>query len=498
MRSREFRFPTIGSSVEGKATLLAVDDYSLPLKKNLCHYLSKPEVRTEPVLVPSRDDPNATDHVATHFYGTVLREEDRYRMWYYAINWDPEPPHLREGPICYAESEDGLHWTKPNLGQLLFRGSRDNNAIDLPEVSTEAALVLREEDDPDSSRRYKMVYENLPSHRRHMSVRTATSPDGLHWTAGPEVPIEEGLEPCSFYKHNGFYIVNAQFCPFGVSEGGHKAGRQGFIWLSTDFRSWLQEGGESFALPEPPDPDGRGLDKPYNQVHLGVAPISLGNVLVGLYCIWHSRPNPGDWFGMGTTSGDWGLVVSNDGQHFREPVKGHVFLHRNESSVYGLRDVPHEVILCQSNGFVSVGDETRIYHGRWANTAREEDYYAEIGVATLPRDRWGALGLYPRAAEGSVWSAPMTLPTAECGISLNAEGARGLRMAIADEQFNLIPEYSGDNCGSCASNDGLDCAVTWPKASLSSLAGRTVRMRIHLSRGAHPEPRLYAARLSCA
>ena len=80
--------------------------------------------------------------------------------------------------------------------------------------------------------------------------------------AGPELPIDEGIEPCSFYKHNGLYIVNAQFAPRGISEGGAKAGRQGWAWISTDFDRWLQAGAESFTLPEAVDPAGRGLGKP--------------------------------------------------------------------------------------------------------------------------------------------------------------------------------------------------------------------------------------------
>ena len=34
--------------------------------------MSKPVVRPEPVLIPTRDDPNAPDNVATHHYGTVM------------------------------------------------------------------------------------------------------------------------------------------------------------------------------------------------------------------------------------------------------------------------------------------------------------------------------------------------------------------------------------------------------------------------------------------
>ena len=489
----------LGNRVEHRATLLAVDDYSLPLKKDLCYYLSKPKVRPEPVLSPSRDNPHATDTLATHFYGTVLQDGGKFRMWYYGarVFSKQENPRgsfrIKEGPICYAESQDGITWTKPNLGQVEYNGGRDNNAIALPDTQTEGVFVIKDDDDPDASRRYKMVYENLPAHKRCMSVRTATSADGIHWTAGPDAPISEGLEPCSFYRHNGLFYINAQFAPFGVSEGGHKAGRQGFVWVSPDFTHWIQEAGESFLLPEPTNPNDRGLDRPGEQVHLGVAPMGMGNVLVGLYAQWHARPYAGDWFGRATTSADWGLVVSNDGQHFRETVKGHVYLHRSESRPVVSPDIRHEVVLCQGNGIINVGNETRIYHGRWVNSEKVENYHADIGLATLPRDRWGALGLYPRATEGSVWTAPLTLDKAGCKLTLNADGVQGMSVEIADERLNLLPEYSGANAGTSAAKDGLDCAVKWPKASLDALVGKTVRLRIHLKQGEHAGPRFYAA-----
>ena len=96
--------------------LLAIDDYSLPLKKNLCLYLSKPQMRVQPVLMPSREDRKAPDFIATAFYGTVLCEEGRFRMLYYALGQgEPGAPHI-DGPMCYAESRDGIQWTKPTYG----------------------------------------------------------------------------------------------------------------------------------------------------------------------------------------------------------------------------------------------------------------------------------------------------------------------------------------------------------------------------------------------
>ena len=79
-----FGIPATGQNVAGQIMLLAVDDESWPLRSGLTLFLSKPSVRKEPVLTPSRDNLNSPDYLATSFYGTVLFDEGKFRMWYYA------------------------------------------------------------------------------------------------------------------------------------------------------------------------------------------------------------------------------------------------------------------------------------------------------------------------------------------------------------------------------------------------------------------------------
>ena len=495
-------FPATGAQVGRQAVLLAIDEVSFPLRDRLSAYLSKPDVRPEPVLTPDRDDPDAPDNAATHFYGGVVCEGGKYRMWYYACHWDdakdgadPLMGNLVEGPVCYAESDDGIHWVKPELGQVEWRGSTANNVIRLGDLHVEGVHVIKDDTDPDPERRYKMVYNYHPEGLNTWTIRTATSGDGLIWIDGPELPYNGFIEQSSLYEFGGMYYVNGQM--FQRSEGGHRMGRQGFAIVSPDFDHWLPECGESFLLPEPADPEARGGDRPYDQVHIGVGASSFGNVLVGLYCIWHNRPYPTekDWFGRGTTTGDFGLLVSNDGLHFREPVKGHVFLHGDDSPPALPPDVRHGRILCQGNGILNVGDETRIYHGRWANPADLKDYHAEVALATLPRDRWGALGLFPGASEGSVWTTPVTLPSGGSQVLLNADGVANVRVEVADERFGLIPEFSGESAGRVSSPDGLECPVEWNGRDLQALGGKTVRFRLRLARDEQTEPRLFAVHL---
>ena len=188
-------------------------------------------------------------------------------------------------------------------------------------------------------------------------------------------------------------------------------------------------------------------------------------------------------------------MISNDGLHFREPVKGHAYLSEDESPVTPAASAWYPTILEQANGILNVGDETRIYHGRWRNAARP-DYYAEVALATLPRDRWGALGLFPGQTEGTVWSAPVTLPQGGCQVSLNADGTKDMRIEISDERFALLPDYSGPQSGAAVTgamaDGGLDCGVTWPEGNLAGLGGKRVRFRVHLKKTGGLDPRLYA------
>ena len=57
--------------------------------------------------------------------GTVRKEGDLYRMWYQS---HMPIPIARTYVNLYAESQDGVHWTKPVLGRYEdFDGSLNNN-----------------------------------------------------------------------------------------------------------------------------------------------------------------------------------------------------------------------------------------------------------------------------------------------------------------------------------------------------------------------------------
>jgi hypothetical protein len=466
--------------------LLAIDEQSLPLLDNVALSLSKPMVRSEAVLTPERDDPNAPDQLAAHFYGTVLHDQGKFRMWYYGAHRAGGRWKVKGQP-CYAESDDGIHWTKPKLGQVEINRSKENNGIALVRQDTQGVTLIKDESDADPARRYKMVFQYMP--KDYPTLKTAVSPDGIRWTTGGDLPAHEFREQASFFKHDGRYIVCGH-TP-STDAAGNARGRQGFAWVSSDFDRWPVEQAESFFLPEPPPSPGYRWAQRFDQVHLGVGGASLGRVAVGLYGRWRER----GW-GEGGTSCDLCLVVSNDGIHFREPIPGAQFIGADEVSLPAVPGKHFPNLLTQGNGILNVGDETRIYFGRWRNSewplaGDGSNYYAEIGLATLPRDRWGALTLPPKTTAGSLWSAPIKFPKNVDRICLNAEGADGIRVEIGDENFELLPQFSGEKAGVCKQPVGLQCDVRWPIAGINDLAGKTVRLRVHLAKKTK-DPKLFA------
>ena len=99
--------------------------------------------------------------------------------------WNPEKNlwewwYMGQG-ACYATSPDGEHWEKPSLGLYEWEGSKDNNIACDPN-GPGMYHIIRDDRDPDPSRRYKALFS---SGDRQAGV----SPDGFNWTMLDSVSI---------------------------------------------------------------------------------------------------------------------------------------------------------------------------------------------------------------------------------------------------------------------------------------------------------------------
>ena len=95
---------------------------------------------------------------------------------------------------CYAESDDGIHWTKPDLGIFSFDGAYENNIV----WDLHGASVFLDREETDPQKRYKAI----GFCRRYRNIFLITSADGIHWDDG------EHLEPVSIRSNEGLFNVS--------------------------------------------------------------------------------------------------------------------------------------------------------------------------------------------------------------------------------------------------------------------------------------------------
>ena len=144
----------------GTRKQLLVDDYIIAQSSNVTRELGQATKANggQPLIVADRPWENAD----LFRLGSVIHDGGRFRMWY----------QMNDTLFGYAESEDGLQWTKPNLGFYDYEGSRDNNIVD-----ARGFTCLPDAHETDPAHKYKSAYGTDA-----VMAALAHSPDGFAWT----------------------------------------------------------------------------------------------------------------------------------------------------------------------------------------------------------------------------------------------------------------------------------------------------------------------------
>ena len=180
------------------------------------------------------------------YFTAVMYENGKYRGWYSCIpsdhsqQTDPRYKMASGQVLCYAESEDGLHWTKPELGLETYHGAQTNICFGRslsPYGFQSGSLFL----DPNgtSEERYKMLYvglkpvEDLEAEKAKYKeifgdamdpkgfttvdeqcfvkgLYGAVSADGIHWTTLAEplmVQPSDTLNTCVWDEARKAYVA---------------------------------------------------------------------------------------------------------------------------------------------------------------------------------------------------------------------------------------------------------------------------------------------------
>jgi hypothetical protein len=451
--------------------LFGFDRWAFPFQNQVQTRLT---MARQPQMVLRHGPPGSHDEVLL-YYGSVIRIGDSFHMWYTG-NYGPLANHigyeLTNCFLCYARSQDGVHWEKPALGLVEYKGSRQNNICELAEPTLwSTAAVLYDPEDPDARRRFKIAYEARFADGLKFCV--AYSPDGFRWTRSPRNPVGPFLEMAGITKFRGMYYVNGQPA---FSAHGQNAVRRLGSYVSDDFEHWSPC--DALGLDRSADVVGPSTSDYANQaeeVHLGAALWNRGNVLVGVYGQWHGHPS-GDrrWVVL-----DLGLALSHDALHFYEPIPGFRLIPAREQPE-GARGVAPA--LMQGQGMENFDDRTLYWYAPWRGTEN-----SGVHLVTWPRDRLGMLKPFLLQAPRAI-SCAVQILKGPARVFINASGLgqySRLRVGVVTEAFRPVPGYSDDDAAVIGTS-GMRTPVRWKRGDVLPEAARPLRLDIRFE-GVRPE-----------
>jgi hypothetical protein len=225
-------------------------------------------------------------------------------------------------------------------------------------------------------------------------------------------------------------------------------------YRSPDFDHWSRATALAFARP------GQSLAQPIQgqQTHMGAGIWNRGNVLVGLYGMWQDGPRDRpkgspELFGMRI---DLGLIVSDDGIHFREPVPDFKVISHGKEGAWD------SISLLQGNAFANVGDKTFVWYSHWDNESQFRNQ--DIGLATLRRDGFGFLSRQVKQEDGHCITTNIPASASGYRLKVNVDGASKdapLVVELLDRSGRPMPEYSGENAARI-SESGVDRDICFP------------------------------------
>lgn len=478
-----------GPSQAARRTILLVDDHDVLYRSGTKRVLRPLDRHPENPMLP-RDKP----WEGTLAYCSVYRdaESGRHQLWYQA--WTPS----QGCRLCYAESTDGIHWVKPNLGLHAYGDSTDTNIL---MRTGYGASVIMDPRDSDPARRYKAAFwgSGEVDGKSHVGLCVAFSPDGIHWKKHPGNPLIMGshgnYEQPPFADDPAYEsgiknrplsisdVIDAQWDPirecFMVYSKTWLDGPDGTLhWKravvrtdSQDFLNWS----EPRLVMAADERDGGGGDGKLARTTGGGG---SGGVQL------HSGPAfcyNGMYFSMlqvmdpdGTGNMPIELALSHEGYDWRRPFRGEWFLPALEDKTR------FDASLIWSNATpVFLSTEFRFYYGSYgcAWNSIDAQQVSGIGLATMPRDRFA--GVRPVEKIGQI-----TLKAIDRGhwqrLTLNADASQGtIRAEVLDARGYRVRGYTKDDAVS-VQGDRLDHAVRWRERQFANLAPGHYRIRLHL------------------
>lgn len=450
----------------GGATELFIDAHRVESAVNVSREVHPGTKMVNPhtghrVMVPYGENP--WEPTRNQLYGSVIFDTDEqiFKMWYRTLLPNGQPR------ICYATSEDGYRWEKPDIGVVTFEGSFKNNIS----LNMDIASVLKDPRDEDPSRRYKLFGHGSGGYN------VVFSADGLRWHSRQVVMPDGDTCSANYDPVTGRFIATMRH--------PHPRVRVAYLSTSTDFVTWSpwelistgDERGDLLAKSEPWVTDVAKADEqiyahpviPYEGAYIGLPWIFqyTGGNGPGGNADGHVRPQ---------------LAFSRDLVNWVRDDRTFLI----DSGPAGSFD--SGIIQGTTNDFVIKDDKVWLYYAGF-NTSHGGPLAQKrvaIGLVT-----WRLDGFASMANGGDEPGVLTTRPVLVGGnqLHVNADltsqvrSGGQLRVEVLDAAGAAIPGYGVDDAV-LIRGDRIDSCVRWRGGTdLAALRGREVKLRFHLAGG---------------
>ncbi|MHC4879992.1 MAG: hypothetical protein ACYTGL_26370 [Planctomycetota bacterium] len=437
-------------------------------------------------------------------YTTIVHDEEYglYRMYYRSTLTPPAFGKKRDTPrrevTCYAESKDGIHWTRPSLGLIEFEGSKDNNIVWDGVGSHNLSVMKDANPDCPPDARYKAIgrgkpLANEPSPYEH-GLYVLKSPDGIHWKPVRETPV---ITQGKFDSHNILFwdsVLGAYRAYWRDARKRDRSvpdGRDVRTAISADGVTW--ENSRMLQY----EPGRRGSADTDGKAHQyytnGIQPYCRApHMLMGFPMRYIDR----GWTAstdqlpalrdrkraskqlrrLGTALTDTLFMVSRDGVQFHVWPEAFVRpgIQRRGNWFYGDAGIALGFAETRSSFHEGAPNELSFYvkeNGRIEEPGQLRRY-------TLRQD--GFASLNASLEGGTALTKPLAFEGDRLEINFSTSAGGLLRVEIQDADGNAKPDFAMSDCN-LLYGDQIDRVVSWKAGTnVSQLAGQSVRLKFEL------------------
>lgn len=377
----------------------------------------------------------------TSAYYTILQDGKTFRMYYRGAHWDEKARKAAHRELaCYAESTDGVRFTKPKLGLFEFNGSKENNIVwDGPGTHNFTPFK-----DTNPRCRLEARYKALASGKGGLVA--FQSFDGIHWSLMRDRPV---ITKGAFDSQNlAFWDPH-----IGKYREYHRGFRNGVrdIMTSTsdDFLNWTE--------PEYLDYAGAPAEHLYTNA---IRPYERSShLLIGFPTRFEPKSQQVEPI----------FMSSRDGTTF----------HRFADAVIP-RTAPKDRGGNRSN-YMAWGVVQLPGNERELSVYAKEAYYAGPGsrVRRFTFRVDGFAALEADAAGGEMLSKPLRCSGTKLTLNYRARPGGSVRVEVQDEQGKALPGLDLAGCRPL-NRDEIAGQVLWTAGRLKSASDQSIRLRIVL------------------